>query len=65
MKRLKIIGMVIIVFIMGITLTGCTAYESDEDRELNRKKEQCSAMSDTYNKCSYSLWEARCVCKRR
>lgn len=65
MKIFKHIIIVVLLFVTIITLTGCTDDNSEEADELNKKKEQCSAITDTYNKCSYSVWEARCVCKRR
>ena len=60
----------VIVFIVGLILIGissCSVDDSrkEEEKELARKREYCSAKSNTYYKCSYSIWEGRCICKQR
>lgn len=60
----------VIVFIVGLILIGissCSVDDSskEEEEELARKREYCSAKSNTYYKCSYSIWEGRCICKQR
>lgn len=36
------------------------------EKEENRQKIQaCNQLTNTYQKCSWSAWENRCVCKQR
>ncbi len=64
-------GSTIFVFIvliaMIIELISCTAGDgsSKNNAEDYVKYDSCREKSNTYFKCSYSVWEDRCVCKMR
>lgn len=36
-----------------------------ESAEMEIKRASCESRTNTYYKCSYSIWEDRCVCKAR
>lgn len=62
--------LMMIIFIVSLAIIGSSSGSSssreNKAREMEERKEaKCRAKSDDYNKCSYSVWEGRCVCKRR
>lgn len=65
-----IIGVLVIIAIIGIiwliiTMTGIYNEGEKAGKEISDKNATCELMTDSYNKCSYSYKEKRCVCKRR
>lgn len=62
--------LMVIIIIVSLAIIGSNSGSSssreNKAREMEERKEtKCRAKSDDYNKCSYSAWEGRCVCKRR
>lgn len=39
--------------------------DSSSSDENTAMRTYCSSLTNTYQKCSYSIWEDRCVCKDR
>lgn len=39
--------------------------EDEETNKIMDKKAACDTLTDAYHKCTYSVWEERCVCKER
>ena len=68
--RYIIYGVVgIIVIIIAVVLIKGTIDSHNEgealNKEISQKKAACEKMTDTYNKCTWSYSEKRCICKRR
>ncbi len=58
----------IMIFIITIILavcSGCSSSSDEGDEIMEERRSACEAKSSTFYKCSYSLWEGRCVCKQR
>ncbi len=55
------VGAIVVVVVICIV----SIFSNNGSDEPNYNQEWCASKSDTYNKCSYSYFEGRCVCKRR
>lgn len=54
----------IVVFFIAIFILGASGSDtSDEQGQLERAA--CRSRSNTYQKCSWNVWENRCTCKLR
>ena len=58
-------GILIILSIVGVTAVLLNNNPIDNRDNRPRKYINCENRSDTYNKCSWSISEDRCVCERR
>ncbi len=63
----RVIGVIVVIVFMIFGLASCSSSDdkNDEDLKLEAKRSACSARTNTYYKCDWSLWEDRCVCKQR
>lgn len=59
-----IIAIFVIIWFVG-TMTDIYNEGEEAGQEIHENNQTCSLLSDTYNKCSYSYIEKRCVCKKR
>ena len=59
-----ILGGVLLIYIVFSMVFGCSD-SSATDSSTDYKIESCSSRTNTYQKCHWSAWENRCVCKFR
>lgn len=67
-KILQSFGVSIACFAFIIVVGFCSANsnsDSSSDSDLDYKIDSCSSRTNTYQKCHWSAWENRCVCKFR
>ena len=67
---INILAIIIIVsfvlfIIVGIITSQPTEIGKREKEERRQKIESCHTYTNTYQRCSWSAWENRCVCKQR
>ena len=61
---------VYLIGIVGFVLLvvgACTANKEKSPEEIRQEQERadCRSRSNTYQKCSWNVWENRCTCKLR
>ena len=63
-------NLVYLIGIVGFVLLvvgACTANKEKSPEEIRQEQERadCRSRSNTYQKCSWNVWENRCTCKLR
>lgn len=70
-RALMLLGIIVLGVAFGLTANiilgtfDSSPSEEREKEETRQKIEACHQLTNTYQKCSWSALESRCVCKQR